>query len=320
MASMGRLALVTLLALGILTVAASLPAVLPGPPAAVAHPEPGDVDGDGVRDEGDNCPHTRNADQSDVDRDGLGDRCDDDADADGEPNETDNCPLVPNSDQTPAPGNPKYGKACYVDSDGDTVPDPLDNCSKVRNPDQGDYDYDRTGDVCDPDDDEDGEFDVTDNCPLVYNWEQTDADGDGIGTACDDSEGVVSGSPPPLAPAADVTAPTVRVNVARTQRVRRLRGRLPVRVRCSEACAVAAKLTVDRATARRLRIGRRTATVARGSATLAGKGTTYVFLRVKRAVARRLPARRTVRARLAITAADRAGNARTARRTLRLAR
>lgn len=38
----------------------------------------GDTDGDGVCDEDDNCPDDANADQSDVDDDGIGDACDDD--------------------------------------------------------------------------------------------------------------------------------------------------------------------------------------------------------------------------------------------------
>ncbi|GAB4284870.1 MAG: hypothetical protein Kow0092_39160 [Deferrisomatales bacterium] len=46
----------------------------------------GDRDDDGVPDEQDNCPDTRNRDQADRDRDGVGDACD-------------NCPDVPNKDQ-----------------------------------------------------------------------------------------------------------------------------------------------------------------------------------------------------------------------------
>ena len=42
-----------------------------------------DSDGDGVADNADNCPSTPNADQADLDNDGLGNLCDDDADNDG---------------------------------------------------------------------------------------------------------------------------------------------------------------------------------------------------------------------------------------------
>ena len=53
-----------------------------------------DWDCDEIANEVDNCPTVRNTDQSDVDGDGFGDRCDDDADGDGIPNAQDNCPLV----------------------------------------------------------------------------------------------------------------------------------------------------------------------------------------------------------------------------------
>ena len=46
---------------------------------------PPDGDGDGVGDPGDNCPSTSNADQADLDHDGLGDACDPDRDGDGLP-------------------------------------------------------------------------------------------------------------------------------------------------------------------------------------------------------------------------------------------
>ncbi len=94
---------------------------------------------------------------------------------------------------------------------------------------------------------------------------------------------------------------------------------MAVRIRCSEACAISAKLTVSRPIARRLRIGRRTTTLASGTAALGGAGSTYVFMRFK-AVARRLPRGRTVAAKLSITAADGAGNRRTSSRAVRLRR
>jgi hypothetical protein len=315
---MRRLGHVLLLALGFVAVAAA---------TAAAHPEPNDVDGDGILNQFDNCVNTRNADQKDTDADGPGDRCDPDADGDAVPNPIpylnptqvghDNCPLVANADQTPAPEDPRFGEACYVDSDGDRAPDPLDNCPVIDNPGQDDYDFDRTGDVCDPDDDEDGEFDAVDNCPLVYNWEQADADGDGRGTACDDSE--TSGGGGPVG-TPDSLAPTVRVILARTQRLSALGAGLPVEVRCSEGCAVAGRLTVGRTAARRLGLSGRTTTVAQGSAALAGRGTTYVFMRFKRGVVRRLMRGGAVPASLTLTAADQAGNKLTTTRRVRLRR
>jgi len=282
-----------------------------GPPVAAAHPEPGDVDGDGIRDQFDNCPQTRNADQGNADRDTLGDRCDTDADGDGVTNSVpyldrgdDNCPLVQNPLQEPSE-DPRFGEACYVDTDTDGVPDPLDNCPAAINAGQADYDFDRTGDICDPDDDEDGEFDTVDNCPLVYNYDQADADRDGLGTACDSAET----APLPPGTVADRTAPVLRLSSARVARLGELGNGLALKVRCNEGCALQG----------RLRAGRMK-TVATGTATLAGPGTTYVFLRFKRGLARKLHRAAPIRATLKLTAADGAGNKRTTSRRLKLRR
>jgi hypothetical protein len=58
-----------------------------------------DGDGDGVADDDDNCASVANADQADLDGDGVGDACDLDRDGDGAADEADNCPDVANTGQ-----------------------------------------------------------------------------------------------------------------------------------------------------------------------------------------------------------------------------
>ena len=141
-----------------------------------------DLDGDGVPNNRDNCPNTTNPNQIDTDDDGIGDVCDDDLDGDGVPNDRDNCPKKPNPDQNPA--------ICSGDQDQDGILDDDDNCPATPNPDQKDTDSDGIGDVCDDDRDGDGIPNDRDNCPDISNPDQTDTDGDGIGDACDpDADG-----------------------------------------------------------------------------------------------------------------------------------
>jgi hypothetical protein len=194
---------------------------LPGdPPGCV-----GDVDGDGIPNEQDNCPQMPNGPelgscapggavlcfsdahcpvtpgtsagvcnlgQEDSDGDGAGDVCDVDDDNDGHPDGGDNCPNVYNPDQADNDGD-GVGNVCdacpgaddNLDSDSDGVPDACDNCSSVSNPNQADTDGNGVGDACDDDSDGDGVPNATDNCPLIPNPMQEDGDGDGVGEACD---------------------------------------------------------------------------------------------------------------------------------------
>ena len=125
----------------------------------------GDIDGDEVDNDGDNCPNVPNADQIDSDGDGHGDACDGDVDGDGVPDATDNCPEVKNALQQDLDGD-ELGDACDGDADGDTLDNEADNCPVVANLDQADADGDGIGDACEDDADGDGTPDAKDCAPL----------------------------------------------------------------------------------------------------------------------------------------------------------
>lgn len=148
-----------------------------------------DDDNDGVLDGADNCPTTANTDQNDMDDDGTGDVCDDNADGDllpagvdpedGDADEPIPQNLVPTSPlaegcnasdpvafvtgggtdecyQDPEPESLVGQVIAFVESrvgpidvDEDGVPDAVDNCGEDANPDQADSDLDGAGDACD---------------------------------------------------------------------------------------------------------------------------------------------------------------------------
>ena len=311
--------------------------------ARAAHPEPGDVDGDEVRDIVDNCPLTKNGGQVNTDRSTepvpgvpginvLGDACDTDDDADGVPDaQPDNCRTVFNPVQEPE-ADPTVRRACPpVDDDRDGLVNDDDNCDLVPNPAQTDLDGDDRGDACDRDRDGDDFDDGFDNCPTVYNLEATDVNGDGlvndqldrdrdgIGTACDPDEPAIGAPPPPRPGTPDRSRPRLSAVVGRRHRLAEVRAGLVVRLRCSEACGATAELVLNRATARRLGL-RRSRVVAGGSARLEGRGTTYAFVRFTKKARRALFRRGPVRATLTATAVDPAGNTRILKRRVELRR
>ena len=138
----------------------------------------------------------------------------DDTDNDTIGDNADNCPNTKNADQTNRYGNLSIGDACE-DSDGDGILDLNDNCPLSANPNQANLDNasgDPLGDACDPDIDGDGhnntmdafdrdptEWDDTDNdtigdnadnCPNTKNADQINRYGNlSIGDACEDSDG-----------------------------------------------------------------------------------------------------------------------------------
>jgi hypothetical protein len=335
---------VVILACGVSALVASAPAA--NGAAAMAHPEPKDVDGDTVLNELDNCPTTPNGAQVNTDLalnpatgDALGDACDPDDDNDGFADSIDNCRIVPN-DQTDTDGD-GHGDACPpVDTDGDGRLDEDDNCAQVPNADQQDLDGDDKGDACDRDDDNDFFDDPVDNCPTVWNpttstappFVQADLDGDGIGSACDPEESIVGppgsvttpgtgGGPGGTGPttARDRTAPTLTIAVPRRQRLADSGTSLIVKASCSEACSLDAVLAADAKAAKRAHLGTKRLVLASGAWSLAGAGRTYVFARWKPA-ARKLRTGRRLTAVLQLTAADAAGNERTVKKTIELRR
>jgi len=148
----------------------------------LAQQEEVDLDGDGILDNGDNCPYDRNPDQADRDDDNIGDICDNcanafnldqvDSDDDGVGDACDKCPEEPETYNKYQDEDGCPDTLPVKDSDGDGILDNEDNCPYDRNPDQADRDDDNIGDVCD-------------NCPNAFNQDQVDSDDDGIGDACD---------------------------------------------------------------------------------------------------------------------------------------
>jgi hypothetical protein len=146
-----------------------------------------DQDNDTVADIIDNCISVPNADQADLDSDGVGNACDPDFDQDGDGiiNQFDNCDLIANTNQADYNSDGE-GDVCDTNSDSDTdgVMDASDNCISIVNPTQADINSNGVGNACE-DIDNDGLNDNIDNCIFISNATQTDTNNNGIGDACE---------------------------------------------------------------------------------------------------------------------------------------
>lgn len=100
-----------------------------------------DSDADSVPDVVDNCPSDRNPLQTNSDDDRFGDACD-------------VCPFLTSDNQSDL-NDDGEGDECDDDADGDSVLNVVDNCPLVAN-NQSNIDNDSEGDACDPDMDGDG--------------------------------------------------------------------------------------------------------------------------------------------------------------------
>ncbi len=107
-----------------------------------------DKDGDGIKDDVDNCPDLFNPPRANkwdnrrsiIDADASGNAVQPDTDGDGYGDVCDICPFNPGENCTfPTPN----------DGDGDGIANLSDNCPNDYNPDQADSDRDGKGDVCD---------------------------------------------------------------------------------------------------------------------------------------------------------------------------
>jgi outer membrane protein OmpA-like peptidoglycan-associated protein len=121
-------------------------------------PKPGDMDGDGILDDVDNCPKEPEDKDGFQDQDGCPDL---DNDGDGIPDTADKCPMEPEDHD----GYQDEDGCPEPDNDADGLSDRLDHCP--NEPEDRDGFQDEDG-CPDPDNDKDGIPDSTDQCPNEF--------------------------------------------------------------------------------------------------------------------------------------------------------
>ena len=160
-----------------------------------------DSDGDGVVDFADNCPALVNADQADLDADGVGNVCDSDRDNDNVLNDADAYPD--DASESRNFDGDAQGDNADTDDDNDGMPDAfelaynlnpfnaadasadsdLDGLNNLQEYQAGTNPQIVNSDTIDTDGD--GVVDVNDNCVNSANPDQSDIDSDSRGDLCD---------------------------------------------------------------------------------------------------------------------------------------
>lgn len=180
-----------------------------------------DTDEDGFVDQADNCPNLPNPTQTDLDRDGKGDPCDNDQDGDTINSSMDNCPMDfeawISTNLTDHDRDGCRDSTNDLDDDGDGILDGFDSCPVGligwSSSNLTDLDSDGCNDIEDTDDDNDGYTDDIDNCPrgivgpspigqdrdndgCIDTVEDIDNDQDGVNNTDDDCPRTPIGSDP----------------------------------------------------------------------------------------------------------------------------
>ncbi len=146
----------------------------------IFEPNIGDRDGDGIKDDVDQCP------DEPEDKDGF-------EDEDGCPDPDNDCDGIPDvDDKCPQRAGPAADDGCPIstvgDRDGDGIPDNVDKCPD----DPEDFDGFQDEDGCpDPDNDDDGILDVDDLCPNDPEDKDGFEDEDGCPDPDNDKDGIL---------------------------------------------------------------------------------------------------------------------------------
>ncbi len=120
--------------------------------------------------------------------------------------------------------------------------------------------------------------------------------------------GAGGGGGAPGGSAADTAAPAVTVRAPRRLARRTLLRGVKVTVTCSEACTATGQLMIDRATARRVGLGKKAMSVGRARKTLAGPGRVTLTIRPPAKARRKLRHGKLRRVSVKLGAVDLAGN------------